>query len=135
MRSVHGGTLSAAEHRLVRDAREAMRTSLSNARWQDGEVVYSIDATTMTRVADLVRRWADHRGAFCDEWLRHATLDTATWLHNGHGALFKVGDFARATDRRRTLGDVVEQERRDHVTDARVSGSTAVDSTGSGAPL
>ncbi|KAI9918191.1 hypothetical protein PsorP6_012641 [Peronosclerospora sorghi] len=91
--SVHGGTLSAAEHRIVRDAREALRASLSNARWRDGEVVYRNNSTTMTRVAD-------HRGAFCDEWLRHATLDTATWLHNGHGSLFKVADFARATDRR-----------------------------------
>ncbi|KAI9917214.1 hypothetical protein PsorP6_012645 [Peronosclerospora sorghi] len=99
--SVYGGTLSAAEHRLVRDDREAMQTSLSNARWQDAEVVYSIDATKMTMVSD-------HRGAFCDEWIRHKILHAATWIHNGQGSPFKIGDFARATDRRRTLGDVIE---------------------------
>ncbi|KAI9919229.1 hypothetical protein PsorP6_011371 [Peronosclerospora sorghi] len=55
VRSVHGSTLSAAEHQLVWDASEAMRTSLSNARWHDGAVVYGIDTTTITRVEDLVR--------------------------------------------------------------------------------
>ncbi|KAI9895845.1 hypothetical protein PsorP6_018785 [Peronosclerospora sorghi] len=38
VRSVHGGT-SRQRSIVVRDAREAMRTSLGNARWNDGEIV------------------------------------------------------------------------------------------------